>query len=429
MTMDGLRDLERIKDIIKRLSPYEVKIEKTLSDLDQSLAVEMETHSIQMFTKRKTENKSFTIQNNAALKAMQIDEETGTLSGAAVLTASGYFRNNIEALHILAAQCHISKTAKYPADNQIFYAACKSVHCKDSVDIFFVNRHGKFLMLFDKLSEMELKTYIHDYLGAPSNGYARRLEDLGKEVMADHKTIQTEIADIFDEISNYMSAYHRLIEGAISFFDFLGWKGLWKEDTAEPLTEVSCLIEDFKHFTDEKSASLFPRTGSMKMSTLISISDTVAIFTPKITGVTEKELLSLHSDIAKHILEKSCKAGYPIRGAIAYGSYSIIDNVMIGPGIDECASWHETCDWIGAHFTPSAQFILQRGGGRDIPQNILPYTKIPVKAGVPRVKYAVKWHIEETVFDQLRQKVRAVLPEIAAKYMNTYDYLYRGEEE
>lgn len=66
------------------------------------------------------------------------------------------------------------------------------------------------------------------------------------------------------------------------------------------------------------------------ISKLISISDTIAIFTPKSYNRSEVEIIDIHATISKYILEKSCENGYPIRGAICYGKYNIKHNVMVG---------------------------------------------------------------------------------------------------
>ena len=100
---------------------------------------------------------------------------------------------------------------------------------------------------------------------------------------------------------------------------------------------------------------------------------------------------------------------------------------MIGPGIDECASWHETCNWIGVHLTPSAELAMKNNSSGDI-ENIVIRKNIPVKKGYPKVTYCVKWYVEKNEFKNLTNHVQALLPEISGKYMNTYEFLY-GEED
>lgn len=46
----------------------------------------------------------------------------------------------------------------------------------------------------------------------------------------------------------------------------------------------------------------------------------------------------------------------PVRGAIGYGRFCLMDNMLMGPAVDEVASWYEAVEWLGAVFTPTASF-------------------------------------------------------------------------
>ena len=83
---------------------------------------------------------------------------------------------------------------------------------------------------------------------------------------------------------------------------------------------------------------------------------------------------------------------------------------------------------MGAHFTPSAQFILQSQSAV-LPNDIFLNKKIPLKSGVPKIKFCIKWNITIEVFDKLRKKAKAILPEIALKYLNTYEFLFEQAKE
>lgn len=54
------------------------------------------------------------------------------------------------------------------------------------------------------------------------------------------------------------------------------------------------------------------------------------------------------------IIRESLLQGIPVRGATCYGPLSTNGNIMVGPAIDEVASWYESADWIGVFQTPSA---------------------------------------------------------------------------
>lgn len=99
-----------------------------------------------------------------------------------------------------------------------------------------------------------------------------------------------------------------------------------------------------------------------------------------------------------------------------------MQNVMIGPGIDECASWHETGNWIGVHLTPTAQINWDMFATSD--DVICKNDHIPLKPGL-KAHYCVKWHISREAFNSLAFKNRALLPEIANKYTNTQEFLQK----
>ena len=63
--------------------------------------------------------------------------------------------------------------------------------------------------------------------------------------------------------------------------------------------------------------------------------------------------------MGKFILEETTQRCFAIRGAITYGEYSYKGNIMLGPGIDECASWHEKADWIGVSLSPSSEIVIE----------------------------------------------------------------------
>jgi hypothetical protein len=232
--------------------------------------------------------------------------------------------------------------------------------------------------------------------------------------------MQLYVSNVFDD--NHKDSYeYGLISGAITFFDFLAWKGLWQsKNENDTLRDVSRLIDEFRAELNKMSQDLYIGATGIKLSKLISISDTIAIFTPKVTNVNECQLLQLHAKLSRIILEKCSKMKFPIRGAIAYGDYSILDNIMIGPGIDECASWHETGNWIGVNLTPTAQ-IYWNERDKKTTNDICCY-KTPLKNGLS-CEYCVKWNINRNEFKELSLNTKALLPEIASKYMNTYKFL------
>ena len=436
LKLPGLWGDSGILAYIKKLAPYEIAGKPVLDDLDTKLSQSIQKLCVLMFTERKASNKSFTLSNNSRLKKIQLDDD-GTLTPEDELFLYNYFRNNIEAFHEIVSLYYIPKRKQnaYRTCNEIFYIQSNSRFCEEVLDLFIVNLPEGLKLITensdtenDPLSNsVDLFSFVNDYLGKLDNASKASISAAISDKNMSHQELQCLLSDIFKKFSNNINKQHGFLTGAISFFDFLGWKGIWQnysDSVSQPLENVTELIESIKNIIQEKTCAAFPKIPiNKRLSQLISISDTIAIFTPKVSSIRETSLLSLHANIARFILESASKAGYPIRGAISYGQYSTMHNVMIGPGIDECASWHETCDWIGAHFTPSAQFVLSNAPQSDF-DNICAFDNIPLKAGIPRVKYCVKWEISISDFEVMRKKVQAVLPSIAAKYFNTYDFLF-----
>lgn len=429
---DRAEDIRKVKGITKRIVALDFKNGKPLTETEKELGKELGEFSFKMFSERKLNNKSFTVCNKSFLRRIKINEDGDGIPEKYLLEVNSYFQNNIEAFYELVAQCFISKSAKdYKTDNQLFYICLKSKYSSKDEDLFFVNKRGNFVMFLEDITKINLEDYITDYFGKIDDNLKAQLNELKQNKSATHEELQKSITKLFNDYNNIVMDEHDFQEGAISFFDFLGWKGLWQSKDRDHLNAVSKLIESFRKKLKESTAKLLPYSNGIEISKLISISDTIALFTPKISTVNECQLLELHAELARFILECSVMNQYPIRGAIAYGEYNVLNNVMIGPGVDECASWHEKGDWIGVHFTPSAQFVLVNNCSNLTNNIIKSENKLPLKSGVPQVDYCVKWYVKKEDFQRLLKNVKALLPEIASKYMNTYNFLYiiSGKED
>lgn len=235
--------------------------------------------------------------------------------------------------------------------------------------------------------------------------------------------------------------------GAVTFLDFLGWKGVWVND----YKKHSQSMELYNRTSLQNLASLIHQADALSQTlckgcTFISISDTMAIFSPcDRTEIANYETLKCHSEICSQILDMSARAGFALRGAITIGEYACLDNVMVGPGVDECASWYEQTDWLGVIFAPSAQFIIDehRSKMRDRQEfcvkesnywsdaKIVEYSDIPVKRGFRGIKYCVDWGKEAQILNKILENTISLSRDIAIKYINTNKYLYalRPKEE
>ncbi len=396
---------------------------------------------ISLFSTLKRIKPTFTVYNDAKLKSIRYDESSDSLGddGQRVLESflSSKQYSLSEIFHLLLSNL------LFQTNDLVCFFEIKSVFSQCTMDIFvLINNKNLSVIDVDSFSLTDLNQYINDMIypfdTKISEEYMQKTKDsLGKLDGSSHRDIQCKLNRIFSDMSVAVASKHDLISGAISFFDFLGWKGIWQDpnSAAQPLEDVTKLINDIRDNVIEKSRNFFEKRKALngdKLSTIISISDTIAIFTPQVQSVKDVDLLKLHADIAKLVLELAGKRGYPIRGAISFGRYSIMNNVMIGPGIDECASWHEKSDWIGAILTPSAQIILDcdlyNNSNSKLPDSIIPYG-VPMKPGIAKPKYCVKWKLSIDEFRKMQGRTHAIMPEVGSKYLNTYNFLYTARKE
>lgn len=208
------------------------------------------------------------------------------------------------------------------------------------------------------------------------------------------------------------------IKGAITFLDVLGWKGIYKTSPTA-LRDLLDLVQEAERFAEKiTSASEINGTLDHSIKThVISISDTIAI-------LTEGDAIStiqIHAKICNEILPISVKYRIPLRGAISYGNYKFKNNVMVGPAVDEAASWHESTDWIGVILTPTAQVHLPY---EDLKHPIVSYNKIPFKKSFKPLNTCVHWQLfEHTSKTNLILDMGPLVPEVAGKYLNTFEFL------
>jgi hypothetical protein len=234
--------------------------------------------------------------------------------------------------------------------------------------------------------------------------------------------------------------------GAITLLDFLGWKGVWMNDYKKhsqmsptesnysSLEALDKLIMTADEICNKKCDALGCKPE------YISISDTVAIFTP----CKEEEYythLKLHADICSEFMDAAAKIGFALRGAITIGEYATLKNIFVGPGVDECASWYEQTDWIGVIFAPSAQFIIERIEQKEQKKkeeqeenfiwrddNIIHYKGIPLKKGVKCLKYCVAWGDDSEILNKMLENTVSLPIDVAIKYINTNEFLYETRQ-
>lgn len=226
--------------------------------------------------------------------------------------------------------------------------------------------------------------------------------------------------------TKYMQRLGNMKEGAVTFLDVLGWKGIW-ERTDKAGDVLLALIDELNKKSDEFINSKIPTHVSYRglKTEIKSISDTIAMFS---SGNSEA-VLEVHGEICKLAICRSIEEGIPLRGATCYGHFTTKENIMIGPAVDEAASWHEVADWIGVILSPSALFKCSAYDNNSIWK--MNYD-VPAKGYGKYKTHCVNWYSEwkkgkKEMEEQIKKellldaflKMGPLTPNISAKFTNT----------
>ena len=186
-------------------------------------------------------------------------------------------------------------------------------------------------------------------------------------------------------------------DGAVTFLDVLGWKGIYK-DRLDAIANLQGLIKDTESCAEEITQHInrYEKINGKDIATkIISISDTIVILSE---GDDAYLTIKIHSEICSRILKLSMQNyKLPLRGAISYGSYSCENNILIGKAVDEAASWHESTDWIGVILSPTAQFLI---ADRDL-KSIVDYKDIPLKNNYKYIDKCIDWNLDENLIEMI----------------------------
>ncbi len=213
--------------------------------------------------------------------------------------------------------------------------------------------------------------------------------------------------------------------GIVTFLDVLGWKGVYDRHS-DAIDRLRRLVESVKTNAIQRSRGRI--IGKVDVQ---SISDTIAIF----TFCSEKEIsaaIEIHGELCQHLIPASIRVGLPMRGATAYGSFEIKDNIFVGKAVDEAASWHEQGNWIGVNLTPSAEFVFSKSESRSA---WVTYPA-PIKTSMKWEPHCVKWLKEWTDFESEKKSVQVrfldmgpIVPEVAPKFINTLMFIDKMAEK
>ncbi len=199
-------------------------------------------------------------------------------------------------------------------------------------------------------------------------------------------------------------------QGAVTMIDVLGWTGVWqrKRDAMDVLGGIRDLIGDL----------LKSELPGLQSETW-GFSDTIILTTYGEAGL----VLPGHTNIAALALSFCLTDGLPARGAIGYGEFCRMGNMLMGPALDEVASWYEAVEWLGAVLTPTASFCYRREDFKG--DNVIDYD-VPLTR---RGKYAMKcvdWlgdcKDESDLLKRLLATASVMTPDVAPKYQNTVEF-------
>lgn len=221
-------------------------------------------------------------------------------------------------------------------------------------------------------------------------------------------------------------------EGAVTFLDVLGWKGIWTRELGAggAIYQLQGLLGAAIKRRDELIPQVAPSEESLrglspdKAVRIDCISDTIVMLTPLKAEIG----LNIHGEICKTLICESIIGHIPVRGATCYGKFLISPDrsILVGPAIDEAASWHENTKWIGVVQTPSAYLRYHH----TTTSPWIPYDRVPYKVNGPTNSYCVDWRStwrdrfgdDDAAVSKLREhfgEMGPLTPEIGRTYLET----------
>jgi hypothetical protein len=239
------------------------------------------------------------------------------------------------------------------------------------------------------------------------------------------------------------SAAHGPRRGYFGFLDALGIRGRWQSEPPEQI------VEDYESWyaivTSKDSASgvgtldgipeVFIPAATGKppkgfRTQLWAFSDTIA-FSLDTRGESDQQLTIRVGNALAEIFVSALQKKFLLRGSVAFGDYFLgrDGRILVGPAVDEAASWHEQADWAGIILTPSA--------GRTVIPDAVPGVisqfgalfmsyDVPMKTGGRSRLWALNWPLlnrDEILSMVDRHFMRPpVTPEVERKRANTLDF-------
>lgn len=190
---------------------------------------------------------------------------------------------------------------------------------------------------------------------------------------------------------------HRLI----AFLDALGVKGIWKtRDSSEVVKDWEKNVKDFHELKDEIKKEYhieFDEPPQVKV-----FSDTVVLICK---GRDPYDILGLMSLQVAYGICSSMFRGFFFRGTISYDEIENSEIMIIGPAIDEAASFNTKIDWMGISLAPSAANLLDQSHNANRTTGWFTKYNIPLKGQKPEAGWALNWpRVLPSIFTDKKSK-------------------------
>jgi hypothetical protein len=156
------------------------------------------------------------------------------------------------------------------------------------------------------------------------------------------------------KIAETVESRIRPVQGLVAILDALGTKLL----SLPEAVEFVALRDSILRFTAKVIETGLPGLDRTRLRTF-TLNDTIVYVYEPPGDVTLAEV-ERFCHILRVAETRSIVEGFPFRGAFAVGEFFVGDEqTVLGPAVNDAASWFEAADWIGIHATPHATIFIQ----------------------------------------------------------------------
>ncbi len=152
--------------------------------------------------------------------------------------------------------------------------------------------------------------------------------------------------------------------GVVLLLDGLGTKGVWQRHS--PLRAVA-QWEAMHSYARSVVKSLFDAAEwryRLKWSFFVFSDTIIACAQPRqgadfVVDPVYAALLDA-AGTASTLIASGLRIGLKLRGALALGDFVKGKSIVVGPAIDDAATWYEEAQWVGCMLTPNTNDFLDR---------------------------------------------------------------------